>query len=29
MGSREDFKGTPDGVVQQFITGRATGPFEL
>ena len=29
QGSREDFKNTPDPVVQQFITGRATGPFEL
>ena len=29
QGSRDDFKSTPDGVVQQFITGRATGPFEL
>ena len=29
QGSREDFKATPDPVVQQFITGRATGPFEL
>ena len=29
IGSRADFKATPDGVVQQFITGRATGPFEL
>jgi phospholipid/cholesterol/gamma-HCH transport system ATP-binding protein len=29
QGSREDFKATPDPVVQQFINGRATGPFEL
>ena len=29
QGSRDDFRGTPDGVVQQFINGRATGPFEL
>jgi phospholipid/cholesterol/gamma-HCH transport system ATP-binding protein len=28
-GSRADFKATPDAVVQQFINGRATGPFEL
>ena len=28
-GGREEFRATPDGVVQQFITGRATGPFEL
>jgi phospholipid/cholesterol/gamma-HCH transport system ATP-binding protein len=28
-GSREDFRNTPDGVVQQFINGRATGPMEL
>ncbi len=28
-GSRADFKATPDPVVQQFINGRATGPFEL
>ncbi len=29
QGSRADFKSTEDGVVQQFIHGRATGPFEL
>lgn len=29
LGSRADFKGTEDGIVQQFITGRATGPMEL
>ena len=29
LGSREDFRNTPDGIVQQFITGRATGPMEL
>ena len=28
-GSRNDFKHTPNGIVQQFITGRATGPMEL
>lgn len=29
LGSPAEFKGTDDGVVQQFITGRATGPMEL
>src|SRR6185312_2293433 len=29
QGSRDDFRRTPDGVVKQFITGRATGPFAL
>ncbi len=29
LGSREDFRHAPDGVVQQFINGRATGPMEL
>lgn len=28
-GTQEDFENTPDGVVQQFIHGRAEGPFEL
>jgi phospholipid/cholesterol/gamma-HCH transport system ATP-binding protein len=28
-GAREDFRHTPDAVVQQFINGRATGPMEL
>lgn len=28
-GSRDDFRSTGDGVVQQFINGRATGPMEL
>ncbi len=28
-GSQDDFKRTGDGVVEQFITGRATGPMEL
>jgi phospholipid/cholesterol/gamma-HCH transport system ATP-binding protein len=28
-GSQQDFKNTPNGIVQQFITGRATGPMEL
>ena len=29
LGSQADFKNTPDGVVQQFINGHATGPMEL
>ena len=29
IGSRDDFRNTDDGVVQQFINGRATGPMEL
>ena len=28
-GSKDDFKKTPNGIVQQFINGRATGPMEL
>ena len=28
-GTRDDFKRTENGIVQQFITGRATGPMEL
>jgi phospholipid/cholesterol/gamma-HCH transport system ATP-binding protein len=28
-GTRDDFRNTTDGVVQQFITGQATGPMEL
>ena len=28
-GTQQDFKTTPNGIVQQFITGRATGPMEL
>lgn len=28
-GTRDDFRRTPDGVVQQFINGRATGPMEF
>lgn len=28
-GNRDDFEGTADGIVQQFITGQATGPMEL
>ena len=29
IGTITDFKNSPDGVVQQFINGRATGPMEL
>jgi phospholipid/cholesterol/gamma-HCH transport system ATP-binding protein len=29
MGTREAFKATHDGVVQQFITGQAKGPMDL
>ena len=29
IGTREDFKRTPDGIVEQFINGRATGPMDL
>ena len=28
IGSREDFKRSPDPIVEQFITGRAEGPIE-
>ena len=28
-GTRDDFKTTENGIVQQFITGRATGPMDL
>jgi phospholipid/cholesterol/gamma-HCH transport system ATP-binding protein len=28
IGKREDFRGTEDGIIQQFINGRATGPME-
>jgi phospholipid/cholesterol/gamma-HCH transport system ATP-binding protein len=28
LGTRDDFKASEDGVVQQFINGRATGPME-
>ena len=28
IGSREDFQRCADGIVQQFITGRAEGPIE-
>jgi phospholipid/cholesterol/gamma-HCH transport system ATP-binding protein len=29
IGTREDFKESADGIVQQFINGRATGPMDL
>ncbi|MCL2724756.1 MAG: ATP-binding cassette domain-containing protein [Polyangiaceae bacterium] len=29
LGTPEEFRATPDAVVQQFINGRATGPMEL
>ncbi len=29
LGTRDDFKHTPDGVVNQFINGRAQGPMDL
>lgn len=29
LGGPEDFRATEDGVIQQFINGRATGPMEL
>src|SRR5262249_55138619 len=28
LGSQNEFKRSPDGIVQQFITGRADGPIE-
>jgi phospholipid/cholesterol/gamma-HCH transport system ATP-binding protein len=28
LGTREDFQRCPDGIVQQFISGRAEGPIE-
>jgi len=28
MGTRDDFKGSTDGIVDQFIHGRAQGPIE-
>ena len=28
MGSRDDFKRSTDGIVDQFINGRAHGPIE-
>jgi phospholipid/cholesterol/gamma-HCH transport system ATP-binding protein len=29
LGTREDFRNTQDGVIQQFINGRAEGPMDL
>jgi phospholipid/cholesterol/gamma-HCH transport system ATP-binding protein len=29
LGSRAEFRGTEDGVIQQFINGRASGPMDL
>ncbi len=29
IGTPGDFKASPDGIVQQFITGRATGPMDM
>jgi phospholipid/cholesterol/gamma-HCH transport system ATP-binding protein len=29
VGSRDDFQGTPDGIVQQFIRGQAKGPMDI
>ncbi len=29
LGTRDDFKGSGDGIVQQFIHGQATGPMDL
>jgi phospholipid/cholesterol/gamma-HCH transport system ATP-binding protein len=29
QGSKEDFRATSDGIVQQFITGQAEGPMDL
>jgi phospholipid/cholesterol/gamma-HCH transport system ATP-binding protein len=28
IGSQPEFRGSPDGIVQQFINGRATGPMD-
>jgi phospholipid/cholesterol/gamma-HCH transport system ATP-binding protein len=28
IGTPQDFRASPDGVVQQFINGRAAGPME-
>ena len=28
LGTRDDIRSHPDEVVQQFINGRAIGPFE-
>jgi phospholipid/cholesterol/gamma-HCH transport system ATP-binding protein len=29
MGTRDDFRNSSDGIVQQFINGHATGPMEM
>jgi phospholipid/cholesterol/gamma-HCH transport system ATP-binding protein len=29
IGTREEFQGTSDGIVDQFIHGRASGPMDL
>jgi phospholipid/cholesterol/gamma-HCH transport system ATP-binding protein len=29
IGTKDDFKNSTDGIVQQFINGRATGPMDL
>jgi len=29
LGTPAEFRASPDGVVQQFINGRAEGPMEL
>ena len=28
LGTREEFKSSADGIIQQFINGRAEGPME-
>jgi len=28
LGTPEDFRSSPDGIIQQFINGRAEGPME-
>jgi phospholipid/cholesterol/gamma-HCH transport system ATP-binding protein len=28
LGTKQDFRNTPDEIIQQFINGRATGPME-
>jgi len=29
LGTRDEFRATPDGVVQQFIRGEAKGPMDM
>jgi phospholipid/cholesterol/gamma-HCH transport system ATP-binding protein len=29
IGTRDDFRSSQDGIIQQFITGRAEGPMDL